>query len=104
MINKVVVRALKTATAIIVTDTLHELIRSEHTRGLGDGAFGMQPFRLNRIEPGALDRQLADDEPTGTCAVKCIISHTRKQQVTALTGRFSTKRSCIWLVAGRWRP
>ena len=31
------------------------IIRSEHTRGLGDGAFGMQPFRLNRIEPGALD-------------------------------------------------
>lgn len=57
-------------TAIVGADALFEFVRCEHTRWLGDGSFAVHPFRLNRVQPGALARQAADNETyTLACAL-----------------------------------
>jgi hypothetical protein len=38
-------------------DTLHELVRSEQANGFNDLALGMNPMRLNAIEPRTLAGQ-----------------------------------------------
>ena len=40
-------------------DAISDLLGAEQASGLDDGPFAMDPFRLNRVEPGTLDRQEA---------------------------------------------
>jgi hypothetical protein len=46
-------------TAMIGTDAVRHLLSAEQARRLDDGALGMHPFGLNRVEPGILDGQKA---------------------------------------------
>jgi len=49
-------------TAIDGAHTLREFVQVQQARGLHDLALGMQPFWLDGIEPGALDRQGTDQQ------------------------------------------
>src|SRR5262249_61381800 len=47
-------------TAVIVTDPRLDFRGRQQPLRLGDGLLAMQPARLDRVEPRALTRQLAD--------------------------------------------
>jgi hypothetical protein len=38
------------------------LLSGEQARGFDNGALGMDPLGLDRVEPGTLDRQVADQD------------------------------------------
>src|SRR5262245_2730767 len=49
------------ATVIVAGPPL-DLRRAQHPLRFDDGPFAMQPLRLNRVQPGALARQLTDHD------------------------------------------
>jgi len=46
-----------------VADAFGQFMCRQHAVWFDDSSFAMHPHRLNRIEPGTLDRQGADDNP-----------------------------------------
>src|ERR1044072_1836903 len=49
-------------------DAAGEVVGGEQASGLGDAPFAVDPLRLDRVQPGALDGQVAvdDADPTPT--------------------------------------
>jgi hypothetical protein len=44
-------------------DAIDQLVGGEQAGGLGDAPFAVDPLGLDRVEPRALDRQVAVDDP-----------------------------------------
>ena len=49
--------------AVGIGDALSELVDGEQAVGLDDAAFAMDPGGFDGVEPGALDRQVAGNDP-----------------------------------------
>src|SRR3712207_4396099 len=49
-------------------DAVDELVGGEQAGGLGDASLAGDPLRLDGGEPGALDRQVAGDDPHAAAA------------------------------------
>ena len=56
-------------TAVGIADTVSELVDGEQAVGFDDAAFAMDPGGLDGVEPGALDRQVAGDDPDANAAL-----------------------------------
>ena len=49
-------------TTKVATDALGHFLAGQEPRRFDDGPFPMRPLRLNRVQPGTLDRQETDDD------------------------------------------
>src|SRR5215211_223152 len=55
--------------AVGIGDAIGELVDGEQAVGFEDAAFAVHPGRFDGVEPGALDGQVAGDDPDAVAAL-----------------------------------